>query len=87
VIDFIDFFCCFHATKGLDFRHGSCIMVILTKKGIIMAYMNQQKKAIIASKLKPVLKKYGVKGSLKVSNHSTIVLNVKFYSKLQFHGR
>jgi len=42
-----------------------------------MAYMNQQKKAIIASKLKPVLKKYGVKGSLKVSNHSTIVLNVK----------
>jgi len=52
-------------------------MVILTRKGIIMAYMNQQKKAIIASKLKPVLKKYGVKGSLKVSNHSTIVLNVK----------
>jgi hypothetical protein len=42
-----------------------------------MAYMNQQKKAIIASKLKPILKKYGVKGSLKVNNHSTIVLNVK----------
>jgi len=42
-----------------------------------MAYMNQEKKAIIASKLKPILKKYGVKGSLKVNNHSTIVLNVK----------
>jgi hypothetical protein len=42
-----------------------------------MAYMNQEKKAIIASKLKPVFKKYGVKGSLKVNNHSTIVLTVK----------
>lgn len=53
-------------------------MVVLIKKGIkSMAYMNQQKKAIIASKLKPVLKKYGVKGSLRVSNHSTIVLNIK----------
>jgi len=49
----------------------------LIKKGIIMAYMNQEKKAIIASKLKPVFKKYGVKGSLKVNNHSTIVLTVK----------
>ena len=42
-----------------------------------MAYMNQQKKAVIASKLKPVLKKYGLKGSLSVNNHSTIVLTVK----------
>ena len=42
-----------------------------------MAYMNQEKKAIIAAKLKPVLKKYGVKGTLSVRNHSSIVLNVK----------
>ena len=42
-----------------------------------MAYMNQQKKAVIASNLKPVLKKYGLKGSLSVNNHSTIVLTVK----------
>ena len=39
--------------------------------------MNQQKKAVIASNLKPVLKKYGLKGSLSVNNHSTIVLTVK----------
>jgi len=39
--------------------------------------MNQEKKKIIASKLKPVLKKYGVKGTLSVRNHSSIVLNVK----------
>jgi hypothetical protein len=39
--------------------------------------MNQQKKAVIAAKLKPVLKKYGVKGTLSVRNHSSIVLNVK----------
>jgi hypothetical protein len=42
-----------------------------------MAYMNQEKKKVIAAKLKPVLKKYGVKGSLSVRNHMYIVLNVK----------
>jgi hypothetical protein len=39
--------------------------------------MNQEKKAVIAAKLKPVLKKYGVKGTLSVRNHMAIVLNVK----------
>jgi len=42
-----------------------------------MAYMSQEKKAKIAALLKPVLKKYGVKGSLSVRNHSTICLTVK----------
>jgi hypothetical protein len=42
-----------------------------------MAYMNQERKAKIATALKPVLAKFGVKGSLSVRNHSTIVLNVK----------
>ena len=42
-----------------------------------MAYMNQERKARIASKLKPILAKYGVKGSLSVRNHSTIVLTLK----------
>lgn len=42
-----------------------------------MAYMNQEKKAKIAAMLKPVLKKYGVKGSLSVHNHSTITLTLK----------
>jgi hypothetical protein len=42
-----------------------------------MAYMNQEKKAKIAAKLKPVLKKYGVKGSLSVRNHSSIMLTLK----------
>ena len=42
-----------------------------------MAYMNQEKKAKIAALLKPVLAKYGVKGSLAVHNHSTIRLTVK----------
>jgi hypothetical protein len=41
-----------------------------------MAYMNQNRKAIIASKIKPILKKYGMKGSLSVRNHSTIVLTL-----------
>lgn len=42
-----------------------------------MAYMNQEKKAKIVAAVKPVLKKYGVKGTFSVRNHSTIVLNVK----------
>ena len=42
-----------------------------------MAYMNQEKKAKIALRLKPILKKYGIKGSLSVRSHSTIVLTLK----------
>jgi hypothetical protein len=42
-----------------------------------MAYMNQERKAQIAANLKPILKKYGIKGTLAVRNHSTIVLNIK----------
>ena len=42
-----------------------------------MAYMNQERKAKIAQALKPVLAKYGVKGTLSVRNHSTICLTLK----------
>ena len=42
-----------------------------------MAYMSQQKKAQLAPAIKAVLKKYRVKGSLAVHNHSTLVLNIK----------
>jgi hypothetical protein len=38
--------------------------------------MNQSKKAVIASKVKPILAKYGMKGSLSVRNHSTICLTL-----------
>jgi hypothetical protein len=50
-----------------------------------MAYMNQEKKQKIAEKVKPLLKKYGVKGSLSVRNHSTIVLTLS-EGKLDFIG-
>jgi len=42
-----------------------------------MAYMNQEKKAQIAMALKPVLKKYGLKATLSVHNHSSISVNIK----------
>jgi hypothetical protein len=42
-----------------------------------MAYMSQEKKAKIAPKIKAILAKYKVKGSLAVRNHSTLVLNLK----------
>jgi len=42
-----------------------------------MAYMSQEKKSKIAPTVKKILAKYGVKGSLAVSNHMTLVLNVK----------
>lgn len=41
-----------------------------------MAYMNQSKKATITAAVKPILAKYGMKGSLSVRNHSTIVLKL-----------
>ena len=42
-----------------------------------MAYMSQENKAKIAPVVKAILKKYGVKGSLAVRNHSSLVLNIK----------
>jgi len=42
-----------------------------------MAYMSQEKKAKIAPKVKAILAKYKVKGSLSVRNHSSLVLNLK----------
>ena len=42
-----------------------------------MAYMNQERKQQRAPIIKSILKKYGVKGSLAVRNHSTLVLNIK----------
>jgi hypothetical protein len=50
-----------------------------------MAYMNQEKKATIAAQAKPILKKYGIKASFAVSNHSSIVVNIKSGS-LDFIG-
>ena len=41
-----------------------------------MAYMNQERKATIAKAVNPILAKYGMKGSLRVRNHSTIVLTL-----------
>ena len=42
-----------------------------------MAYMSQERKAQIAPVVKAILKKYNVKGSLSVSNHSTLCLTIK----------
>ena len=41
-----------------------------------MAYMNQERKAEIAAKVKPILKKYGVKATLSTDRHS-LSLNIK----------
>ena len=42
-----------------------------------MAYFDQEKKAKIAPKIKAILAKYKVKGSLAVRNHMTLCLNLK----------
>ena len=42
-----------------------------------MAYMCQTKKKAMAPQIKAVLKKYGMKGSIAVNNHSTLVVNLK----------
>jgi hypothetical protein len=41
-----------------------------------MAYMSQGRKASLAPTIKSILKKYGVKGSLSVSNHSGLTLTL-----------
>jgi len=41
-----------------------------------MAYMSQERKAQIAPSVKAICKKYGVKASLSVRNHSTLALTV-----------
>ena len=42
-----------------------------------MPYMSQERKAQIEPVIKDILKKYDMKGSLSVDNHSTLVLIVK----------
>ena len=51
-----------------------------------MAYINQEGKAKISAALKPVLSKYGMKGSLSVRNHSTIALTLKS-GPIDFQGK
>lgn len=41
-----------------------------------MAYMSQEKKRSIHAKLKPILRKYGMKGTLSVQQHSTLTLTL-----------
>lgn len=42
-----------------------------------MAYMSTERKQALAPKIKAICKKYGVKATLAVRNHSTLVLNIK----------
>jgi hypothetical protein len=53
-----------------------------------MAYMNQEGKKSFQPKIKSILKKYGVSGTLSVKNHSTICLtiskgNIDFFSMIE----
>jgi hypothetical protein len=42
-----------------------------------MAYMSQEHKARLAPTIKAICKKYGIKASLAVRHHSTLVLTIK----------
>lgn len=42
-----------------------------------MAYMSQEMKKELAPGIKAVLKKYGMKGSIAVRHHSTLVVNLR----------
>jgi hypothetical protein len=50
-----------------------------------MAYVSQEKKAQLAPAIKTVLNKYGVKGSISVCHHSTLVVTVK-NDRIDFGG-
>jgi hypothetical protein len=42
-----------------------------------MAYVSQEMKAKLAPTIKAICKKYGIKASIAVRHHSTLVLNIK----------
>lgn len=50
-----------------------------------MAWMNQERKAKLAPAIKAVCTKYGIKASLSVRHHSSLVITVK-QGKLDFIG-
>jgi hypothetical protein len=50
-----------------------------------MAYVSQDLKAKLAPTIKRICKKYGIKASIAVRHHSTLVLNVKS-GKIDFIG-
>jgi hypothetical protein len=50
-----------------------------------MAYYSQDKKAVAGPKIKALLKKYGLKGSLSVRSNSTVILTIKS-GKIDFIG-
>ena len=50
-----------------------------------MAYFSQEQKKKIAPKIKEILKQYELKGTLRIKNHSTIVLTIRS-GKLDFIG-
>ena len=42
-----------------------------------MAYVSKELKAVLTPGIKAVLKKYDMKGTIAVNNHSTLVVNLK----------
>tara|TARA_R100001082_G_scaffold106012_1_gene78550 strand:+ start:764 stop:1150 length:387 start_codon:yes stop_codon:yes gene_type:complete len=50
-----------------------------------MAYISQEKKKELAPKIKEVLKKHGVKGTISVSHHSNLVVRLKS-GKIDLYG-
>tara|TARA_B110000503_G_C7083457_1_gene386176 strand:+ start:489 stop:839 length:351 start_codon:yes stop_codon:yes gene_type:complete len=42
-----------------------------------MAYVSQEMKKKLAPTIKAVLKEFGIKGSISVNNHSTLVVTIK----------
>jgi len=42
-----------------------------------MAYISQEKKKELAPKIKAVLKKYGMKGTIRIEHHSVMHINIK----------
>lgn len=42
-----------------------------------MAYISQERKSQIAVQVKPILQRYGIKGTLAVRDHMTLVLNIR----------
>jgi hypothetical protein len=42
-----------------------------------MAYISQDEKKVVASRINPILKKYGLKGTLSIRHNSVLVLTIR----------
>lgn len=53
------------------------VFIVTENKRAIMAYIDQSEKKTISTNMTPILKKYGLKGTLSIQHHNKLVLTIR----------